>query len=323
MSYAEAINEALKQEMRRDDRIYVWGEDIRVFYGGGSFGVTKNILQEFGPQRIMDTPISEAGFIGAALGAAMTGLRPVVELMFVDFHGVAWDQIYNQIGKSRYMFGGQAKIPLVVRTTIGGGIRAAAHHSQCLYSLFAHVPGLKVVLPSNPYDAKGLFITAVRDDDPVFIFENKTLYGKKGHVPEEPYTIPFGNANTVKEGSDVTVVATSAMVHKSSEAAEQLAKEGVNVEIIDPRTIVPLDAKTILDSVKKTGRLVIADEDYDRCGFAKEVAALVADEGFDSLDAPIKTVTTPTIPIPFSPPLEDLIHPSAEKIVKTIRSIMS
>jgi pyruvate dehydrogenase E1 component beta subunit len=320
ITFVEALNEALRQEMERDSSIFVIGEDVGVYEG--IFGVTKGLFKKFGPDRVIDTPISEAGFIGLCVGAAIAGLRPVVELMFVDFFGVAMDQIYNQAAKLRYMTGGKAKIPLTIRTTIGGGLRAAAQHSQVLYSIFAHVPGLKVIVPSTPYDAKGLLISAIRDDNPKIFFEHKQLYGIKGPVPEEPYTIPLGKADVKREGKDVTVVAAAYMVHEALKAAEKLEKEGISVEVIDPRTLVPLDKETILTSVKKTGRLVIADEDYDRCGFASWVASIVADEAFGSLKAPIKRVTTPNVPIPFSPPLEDEILPNATKIENAVKSIV-
>jgi pyruvate dehydrogenase E1 component beta subunit len=320
ITFVEALNEALRQEMERDPNVFVIGEDVGVY--GGVFGVTKGLFEKFGPDRVIDTPISEAGFIGLCVGAAIAGLRPVVELMFVDFFGVAMDQIYNQAAKLRYMTGGKAKIPLTIRTTIGGGFRAAAQHSQVLYSIFAHVPGLKVIVPSTPYDAKGLLISAIRDDNPKIFFEHKKLYGIKGPVPEEPYTIPLGKADVKKQGKDVTVVAVAWMVHEALRAAEKLEKEGISVEVIDPRTLVPLDKETILNSVKKTGRLVIADEDYDRCGFASWVASIVADEAFGYLKAPIKRVTTPNVPIPFSPPLEDEVLPNAAKIENAIRSIV-
>ncbi|MCC6003437.1 MAG: alpha-ketoacid dehydrogenase subunit beta [Thermofilum sp.] len=320
ITFVEALNEALRQEMERDSSIFVIGEDVGVYEG--IFGVTKGLFKKFGPDRVIDTPISEAGFIGLCVGAAIAGLRPVVELMFVDFFGVAMDQIYNQAAKLRYMTGGKAKIPLTIRTTIGGGLRAAAQHSQVLYSIFAHVPGLKVIVPSTPYDAKGLLISAIRDDNPKIFFEHKKLYGIKGPVPEEPYTIPLGKADVKREGKDVTVVAAAYMVHEALKAAEKLEKEGISVEVIDPRTLVPLDKETILASVKKTGRLVIADEDYDRCGFASWVASIVADEAFGSLKAPIKRVTTPNVPIPFSPPLEDEILPNATKIENAVKSIV-
>ncbi len=320
LTFVEALNEALMQEMERDPSVIVMGEDVGVY--GGIFGVTKGLLEKFGPNRVIDTPISEAGFIGAGVGAAAVGLRPVVELMFVDFFGVCMDQIYNQAAKMRYMFGGKIKIPLTIRTTIGGGVSAAAQHSQVLYSIFMHVPGLKVVVPSTPYDAKGLLISAIRDDNPKMFFEHKLLYGIKGPVPKEPYTIPFGVADVKAEGSDVTVVAVAYMVHEALKAADELRKEGISVEVIDPRTLVPFDKETIFKSVKKTGRLVIVDEDYDRAGFASWVAALVADECFGYLDAPIKRVTTPNVPIPFSPPLEREVLPNAKKIIKAIKEVV-
>jgi pyruvate dehydrogenase E1 component beta subunit len=320
ISFLEALNEALRQEMERDPTVIVMGEDVGVY--GGVFGVTKGLLEKFGFERVIDTPISEAGFIGAAIGAAATGLRPVVELMFVDFFGVAMDQIYNQAAKMRYMFGGKIKVPITIRTTIGGGLSAAAQHSQVLYSIFAHVPGLKVVVPSTPYDAKGLLISSIRDDNPVMFFEHKLLYPVKGPVPEEPYTIPLGKADVKREGSDVTVIGLALTVHQALEAADILAKEGISVEVIDPRTIVPFDKEAILKSVRKTGKVVIVDEDYDRCGFASWVAAIIADEAFEYLDAPIKRVTTPNIPIPFSPPLEKHILPSTEKIIRAVETVV-
>jgi pyruvate dehydrogenase E1 component beta subunit len=320
ISFLEALNEALRQEMERDPTVIVMGEDVGVY--GGVFGVTKGLLEKFGFERVIDTPISEAGFIGAAIGAAATGLRPVVELMFVDFFGVAMDQIYNQAAKMRYMFGGKIKVPITIRTTIGGGLSAAAQHSQVLYSIFAHVPGLKVVVPSTPYDAKGLLISSIRDDNPVMFFEHKLLYPVKGPVPEEPYTIPLGKADVKREGSDVTVIGLALTVHQALEAADILAKEGISVEVVDPRTIVPFDKEAILKSVRKTGRVVIVDEDYDRCGFASWVTAIIADEAFEYLDAPIKRITTPNVPIPFSPPLEKYILPSTEKIVRVVKALL-
>jgi len=315
----EALREALYQEMKRDERVIVMGEDVGGY--GGIFGVTAGFLEEFGPERVRDTPISEAGFIGAAVGAAAAGLRPVAELMFVDFFGVAMDQIYNQAAKMRYMFGGRIKIPMVVRTTIGAGLRAAAQHSQVLYSVFAHMPGLKVVVPSTPYDAKGLLIASIRDDDPVMFFEHKALYGVKGPVPEEPYEIPLGKADVKREGKDVTVVALALMVHRALEAAKKLEEEGISVEVIDPRTIVPLDKDAIIESVKKTGKLVIVDEDYPRCGFATDLAGIVACEAFHHLKAPVKIVTPPATPVPFSPVLEDAYIPSVEDVVRAVKAI--
>ena len=324
LTFKEAIGETLIQEMQRNKNVFLMGEDLRVFFGGGPFGVTpkEKFVNQFGPERIRDTPTSEAAFIGAGAAAAATGLKPIVELMFVDFFGVAADQIYNQTAKMRYMFGGQLKVPLVIRTAIGGGMSFAAHHSQVLYSIFAHVPGLKVVVPSTPHDAKGLLTTAIEDEDPVMVFEHKVLYPMKGPVPEGRYLIPFGQADIKKAGEDVTIVATALMVHKALEAAKQLEADGISAEIVDPRTLVPLDKQTILDSVKKTGRLVVVDEDYERCGFAAEVAAIVASEAFDYLDAPIKRVATPNVPIPYSPVLEKRVLPDESKILKAVKEIL-
>jgi len=322
ISFREAVREALLQEMERDPTVFMMGEDLQLFFGGGNFAVTKGFLEKFGPERIRDTPISEAAFLGAGAAAAATGLRPVVEIMYVDFFGVCMDQLYNQAAKMRYISGGQIKVPLVIRMVFGAGTSEAAHHSQTLYSIFAHVPGLKVIVPSTPYDAKGLLITAIRDDDPCIYFEHKLLYSKKGYVPEEEYSIPLGEAEIKREGVDVTVIALGLMVHTALEAAKKLEEEGVSLEVVDPRTIVPLDKKTILNSVKKTSRLVIVDEDYERCGLASEIAALVSDEGFDYLDAPIKRVATPNVPIPFSPPLERAVIPDVEKIMAAVREIM-
>ncbi|ACP37642.1 alpha-ketoacid dehydrogenase subunit beta [Saccharolobus islandicus] len=320
ITFTEAITEALRQEMERDPSVILIGEDIGVY--GGAFGVTKGLVEKFGSDRVIDTPISEAGFIGAAVGAALAGLRPVVELMFVDFFGVAMDQIYNQMAKLRYMSGGQLKVPLTLRAPIGAGISAAAQHSQTLYSIFAHVPGLKVVVPSTPHDAKGLLISSIHDDNPVVFLEHKVLYGIKGEVPEEEYTIPLGKADIKREGSDITIIGIARTVWHSLEAAEQLSKEGISVEVIDVRSIVPFDKETVIKSVKKTGRVVIVDEDYDRCGFASWVSSIIADEAFEYLDAPIKRITTPNVPIPFSPPLEQYILPDSKKIINTVKSIL-
>lgn len=301
------------------------GEDLRIFYGGGPMGVTPadRFFKRFGPERVIDTPISESGFIGAGVGAAAAGMRPVVELMFVDFLGVCFDQIYNEAGKLRYMLGSQAKVPLVIRTTIGAGFSFGATHSQTLYSLFVHCPGLKVVVPSTPYDAKGLLKTSIRDDDPVIFCEHKGLYPIKGVVPAEEYTIPLGQADVKREGDDVTVVATAAMVHKALNVAKQLETERISVEVVDPRTLVPFDRKTMLKSIRKTSRLVIVDEDYERCGVASEMAAIAADEAFYDLDAPIKRVTTPTIPIPFNPKLEKALIPDEDRIMAAVKETMS
>ncbi len=326
ISYREAITEALYEEMERDSRVFLMGEDLRVFFGGGPLGVTpsEKFLKRFGPERVRDTPISEASFIGAGVGAAITGLKPVVELMFVDFAGVCFDQLTNNAGKLRYIMGGQYNIPLVIRTTIGAGSSFAAVHSMANYALFAHSPGLKIVVPATPWDAKGLLKTAIRDQDPVIFFEHRGLYSSKGQVPIDEYTIPFGVAEVKRRGKDVSIVAISAMVQKAVETAHLLHKqEGISAEVIDPRTLVPLDEKTILDSVAKTKRLVIVDEDYERCGMGSEIAAMVADRGFGSLKAPIKIVATPTVPIPYSKDLERTILPDVAKISAAVRDVVS
>ncbi|AEK73159.1 Pyruvate dehydrogenase, beta subunit [Thermococcus sp. 4557] len=321
ITFAQALNEALDYEMGKDEKVVVMGEDVGLY--GGIYGVTAGLYEKYGPERVRDTPIAESGFVGTAVGAAATGLlRPVVELMFIDFLGVAYDQIYNQAAKMRYMFGGKARIPMVLRTTCGAGFSAAAQHSQSLHALFIHVPGLKVVMPSTPYDAKGLLISAIEDDDPVIFIEHKGLYAVKGPVPEEPYSIPLGEADVKREGKDVTIVATAAMVHKSLEAAEKLAEEGVSVEVVDPRSLVPLDADTILNSIKKTGRLVVVDEGYPRAGFATDIAALAASRAFEHLKAPVKIITPPATPVPFSPALENEWIPSAERIENAVREVL-
>jgi pyruvate dehydrogenase E1 component beta subunit len=315
--------------MERDQTVIVMGEDVAGGSGtqgemdawGGVLGVTKGLWGKFG-ERIMDTPISESAFIGAAIGAAISGLRPVVELMFVDFMGVCFDQIFNQAAKFRYMFGGKAVTPLVIRTMIGGGFRAAAQHSQCLYPVFTHIPGLKCVVPATPYDAKGLLIQAIRDQDPVIFFEHKLLYSLEGPVPDEPYAIPFGEANFVREGQDVTIVTLGRMVHVALEAATALEDNGVDCEVIDLRTTSPLDEDSILESVGKTGRLVVVDEASPRCNVATDVSALVAQRGFNSLKAPIRMVTPPHTPVPFSDVLEDRYIPDARKIAGAVCEVM-
>ena len=328
ITYREAINEALAQEMERDDSVIVMGEDNAGGAGspgemdawGGVLGVTKGLYHRF-PGRVLDTPISESAFIGAAIGAATAGMRPVAELMFVDFMGVCFDQIYNQAAKFRYMFGGKAVTPVVIRTMYGAGLRAAAQHSQCLYPLFTHIPGLKVVLPSTPYDAKGLMTQAIRDNDPVMFFEHKALYDLAGPVPEEGYALPFGEANVVREGGDVTIVAVGRMVHVSAEAAEQLAGAGVQCEVIDLRTTSPLDEDTVLESVEGTGRLVVVDEAHPRCSMATDISALVARKAFGALRAPIEMVTSPHTPVPFSSTLEDLYLPDAQRIAGAVKAV--
>jgi acetoin:2,6-dichlorophenolindophenol oxidoreductase subunit beta len=328
ISYREAINEALAQEMARDPSVVVMGEDNAGGAGspgeedawGGVLGVTKGLYHQF-PGRVLDTPISESAFIGAAVGAATRGLRPVAELMFIDFMGVCFDQIFNQAAKFRYMFGGKAVTPVVVRTMYGAGLRAAAQHSQALYPIFTHIPGLKVVVPSSPYEAKGLLIQSIRDDDPVIFCEHKAMYDTLGEVPEESYTIPFGEANLVREGGDVTIVAIGRMVPMAMEAADELAASGVEAEVIDPRTTSPLDTETILESVESTGRLVVVDEATPRCNLATDISATVAQEAFGSLRAPIQMVTAPHTPVPFSDALEDAYIPDAQKIVNAAKAV--
>ncbi len=321
MTFAQALNDAHKVEMERDPNIYVAGEDVGVY--GGIFGVTAGLLDQFGDKRVKDTPITESAIIGTAVGAATVGLRPVIELMFVDFIGVALDQLYNQAGKMKYMFGGKAKIPMVMRATCGAGIGAAAQHSQCLEALFMHLPGLKVVMPSTPSDAKGLLIQSIRDDNPVVFLEHKILYAMEEEVPAGDYTIPFGQADIKREGSDVTVVATANMVHTALSAAEKLSADGVSVEVLDPRTLYPLDEAGIIESVKKTHRLVIVHEEVKFAGSGAEIAALVAEEAFDYLDAPILRVAAPFCPVPFSAPLEKAFIPSEEQIVAAVKKVMA
>jgi pyruvate dehydrogenase E1 component beta subunit len=330
-SFRQAINEALAQEMRRDPRVVVMGEDVAGGLGapgdqdawGGPLGVTKGLVGEFGRERVLDTPITESGFIGAAIGAAATGLRPVADLMFVDFMGVCFDQIFNQAAKFRYMFGGKAVTPVVIRTMYGAGFRAASQHSQCLYPIFTHIPGLKVVIPSNAYEAKGLMIQAIRDDDPVIFFEHKMLYDDIDEVPDEPYTIPFGEANLTREGSDLTIVALGRMVKLANEAADLLAKQKISCTVIDPRTTSPMDFDTILESVEETGRLVVVDESHPRCSMASDISARVAQDAFKALKGPIRMVTPPHVPVPFSPALEDEYIPSTAKIMQAVRLAMA
>jgi len=321
MNISQALNDALKVEMTRDPNIYVAGEDVGVY--GGIFGVTAGLLDHFGDKRVKDTPITESAIVGTAVGAATVGLRPVIELMFVDFIGVALDQLYNQAGKMKYMFGGKAKIPMVMRTSCGAGIGAAAQHSQCLEALFMHLPGLKVVMPSTPYDAKGLLIESIRDDNPVVFLEHKMLYAVEGEVPEGDYTISFGQADIKREGQDVTVVATANMVHTALSAAEKLAADGISVEVVDPRTLYPLDEAGIIESVKKTHRLVIVHEEVKFAGSGAEIAALVAERAFDYLDAPILRVGAPYCPVPFSPPLEQAFIPSEQQIIDAVKKAMA
>lgn len=330
LTMAAAIAEAIDQEMQRDSGVFVMGEDIGKY--GGIFGATGGLLAKHGKERIMDTPISETAFIGAAIGAAAEGMRPIAELMFVDFFGVCMDMIYNHMAKNIYMSGGNVKLPVVLMTAIGGGYNDAAQHSQCLYATFAHVPGLKVVVPSNAYDAKGLMTQAIREDNPVMFMYHKGIMGlpwmayfegSTTEVPEESYTLPFGRARVVREGSDLTIVTLSQMVHKAVIAAEQLAGEGVQAEVLDLRTLVPLDRAAVLASVRKTGRLLVADEDYLSFGLTGEIAALVA-ENLDTvrLKAPVKRLAVPDVPIPYSRPLEQFVIPQVDAIAAAARALM-
>jgi pyruvate/2-oxoglutarate/acetoin dehydrogenase E1 component len=321
ITYRDALREALREEMKRDSSVFLLGEDIGRYWGG-AFKVTDGLAQEFGDERVRDTPISESAIVGTAVGAAITGLRPVAEIMFGDLTALAMDQIANQAAKIRYMFGGQATCPLVVRTPFGAGVNIASHHSQSLEAWYMHVPGLNVAVPSSPYEAKGLLKTAIRGENPVFFCEHKLLYPIEGEVPEEEYLVPFGAAAVKKEGSDVTVVATLYMVHKALDAAQILEKDGISVEVIDPRTLTPLDTETIIKSVKKTGRIVVVSEDCKTAGVSAEIAARVAEEALDYLDAPIKRVTAFDTPIPFSPPLEQFIIPNEHSIIRAIKEIL-
>jgi acetoin:2,6-dichlorophenolindophenol oxidoreductase subunit beta len=334
MTYREAIREAIQWEMRRDPSVILIGEDVAGGAAthleeegedawGGELGVTKGLVQEFGRDRVRDTPVSEAAFIGAAVGAAATGLRPIAELMFVDFFGVCMDQIFNQAGKLRYMFGGKAKVPLVIRTVYGAGARGAAHHSATLYSVFAHMPGLKVVAPSTPANAKGLLLAAIRDDDPVIFFEHLMLFDSSGPVPEGEYVVPLGKAEIARTGKDATVVAIGRMRVFALQAAERLAESGVDVEVIDPLSLSPLDESSILESVKKTHRLVVVDEDNPRCSVASDIVALAAQKALYYLDAAPQTVTAPHAPVPFSPPLEDAYIPGPAEIVAAVRATIA
>jgi pyruvate dehydrogenase E1 component beta subunit len=318
----DALREALREEMQRDKRVFLLGEDIGRYWGG-AFGVTKGLAEEFGDERVRDTPISESAIIGVGVGAAITGMRPVVEIMFGDLSALAMDQICNQAAKIRYMFGGQISVPLVIRTPFGAGVNIASHHSQSLEAWFMHTPGLYVAVPSTPYDAKGLLKTAIRGCNPVFFVEHKLLYPVKGLIPDEDYTVPFGVADVKREGEDVTIVATLYMVHKALIAAEQLSKEGISTEVIDPRTLSPLDKKTIVESVKKTGRVIIVSEDCKTAGVSAEIAAIVAEEALDYLDAPIKRVAEPDTPIPFSPSLEQFVIPNERSIIKAVKEVFS
>ena len=326
----KAIAEAIAQEMERDETVFALGEDIGVY--GGIFGATEGLLDQFGPERIMDTPISETGFIGAAIGAATNGLRPIAELMFVDFFGVCMDQIYNNMAKIHYFSGGNVKVPMVLMTAAGGGYSDAGQHSQTLWGTFAHLPGMKVVIPSNPYDAKGLMISAIRDDNPVLYIFHKGVLGlgwmtnnprATGTVPEEPYTVPIGKAAIAREGTDVTIATVSLSVHRALDAAEQLANDGISAEVLDLRSLVPLDREAILESVRKTHRLLVVDEDYQSFGMTGEVITTAVEGAFDHLDAPPARIAIPDVPIPYARVLEEFVLPSADKIVTGVKSLLS
>ena len=326
-TFRGALNEALHQEMAADPRVVVFGEDVTGGTGGdgeqdawgGAFGVTKGLLDAFGRSRVLDTPITESAFVGAAAGAALTGLRPVVEIMFVDFIGVCLDQVMNQAAKFRYMFGGKTRCPMVLRATFGAGARSASQHSQALYPLFTHIPGLKVVIPSNPSDAKGLLIEAIRDDDPVIFLEHKMLYDEQGEVADGPYAVPFGEARILREGPDAAIFAFGRMVGRAEEAARTLADEGIKVSVVDPRTTSPLDIETILEFAEDTGRVIVVDEASPRCGMAADIASIVAEQAFGALRAPVLKVTPPHTPVPYAPSLEEAYVPDAARIADAVR----
>jgi pyruvate dehydrogenase E1 component beta subunit len=320
LNFAEAIRDALSLEMERDPDVYIIGEDVGRF--GNIFGVTKGLMDQFGKERVCDTPIAESAIIGTAVGSAACGLRPVAEIMYIDFIGVALDQLYNQAAKMRYMFGGKIKIPLVLRGSCGAGKGGAAQHSQSLESWFMHVPGLKVVIPSTPADAKGLLTASIRDDNPVVFLEHKLLYTTKGEVPAGEYLIPLGKADIKREGRDLTIIATSRMVYFALNAAEKLAQEGIEVEIVDPRTLSPLDEETILESVKKTHRLVIVHEEVKFAGSGAEISAMVAENAIEYLDAPIVRIAAPFSPVPYSPVLESGFIPDEDKIIDAVKRVM-
>jgi pyruvate dehydrogenase E1 component beta subunit len=319
LTLGEAVREALAEEMRRDSRVFICGEDIAE--AGHPFKVLTGLVDEFGPERVLDTPISEAGFTGIAVGAAMTGMRPVVDIMFGDFVGLTMDQMVNQAAKIHYMSGGKWKVPMVMRTTMGATRRSAAQHSQSLHAWFCHIPGLKVVLPSTPYDAKGLLKTAIRDENPVVFFEDKMMYKLKGPVPAEEYTIPLGVADVKRQGSDITLVATSSMVQVALGAAKLLDEYDISAEVIDPRTLWPLDEQTLIRSARKTSRAIVIDEGYGRYGATAEIASVIAEGAFFDLEAPVKRMGAMHVPIPFSPPLEDATVPTERSVFETARAL--
>lgn len=315
----QAINEALQEEMERDASVFIMGEDIGV--AGGVFKVTAGLSDRFGSERVRDTPISEAGIVGLAVGAAMTGMRPIVEIMFVDFTTLASDQIVNQAAKLRYMTAGQTKVPLVIRTAMGAGRRAAAQHSQSLHAWYCHIPGLKVVMPSTPADAKGLLKSAIRDDNPVLFLEDKMMYNQEGALPDGDHLVPIGEARIHRQGQDATIICTSSMLYPALEAAARLAEEGIEVEVIDPRTISPLDEDTLVQSALKTGHVLIVDEGYQSFGVTAEIGARINERAFYYLDAPVRRLGAADVPVPFAPSLEDLTIPSAERIVEIVREM--
>jgi acetoin:2,6-dichlorophenolindophenol oxidoreductase subunit beta len=319
ITLSQAIREALAEEMRRDPRVFVIGEDVAE--AGTPFKVLSGLVDEFGKERVIDSPISEPGITGMGVGAAMTGMRPVVDIMFGDFMTLIMDQVVNQAAKIHYMSGGRLKVPLVVRTTLGATRRSAAQHSQSLHAWVSHVPGVKVVLPSTPYDAKGLLKTAIRDDNPVVFFEDKMMYQLKGHVPEGDYTIPFGVADIKRAGTDITIVATSSMVQVALKAAEQLEQIGISAEVIDPRTTFPLDKQTMIESAKKTSRVIVIDEGYERYGVTAEIASVISDGAFYYLDAPVKRMGAMDVPVPFSPVLEDITVPTPDTVLALAKTL--
>ncbi len=319
ITFGQAIREAIAEEMARDESVFVIGEDVAE--AGSVFKVLVGLLDEFGPERVIDSPISEAGIAGIGVGAAITGMRPIVDIMFGDFTTLVMDQLVNQAAKTHYMSGGKLTVPMVLRTTLGASRRSAAQHSQSLHALFSHIPGLKVALPATPYDAKGLMKTAIRDDNPVVIFEDKMLYQEKGPVPEEEYTLPLGQADVKRTGEDITIIATSSMVYVGLEAADKLASIGISAELIDPRTTNPLDSDTLIQSAKKTSRALVLDEGYRQYGVTGEIASVIADGAFYYLDAPVKRIGAMNVPVPFSPAMEDLTIPDADDVVETAKAM--
>ncbi|MCY4080499.1 MAG: alpha-ketoacid dehydrogenase subunit beta [Caldilineaceae bacterium] len=319
ITFGEAIREAIAEEMARDQSIFLIGEDVAA--AGSVFKVLVGLLDEFGPERVIDSPISEAGIAGIGVGAAITGMRPIVDIMFGDFTTLVMDQLINQAAKTHYMSGGKLKVPMVLRTTLGASRRSAAQHSQSLHALFSHIPGLKVAMPATPYDAKGLMKSAIRDDNPVVIFEDKMLYQEKGPVPEEEYTLPLGQADVKRTGEDITIVATSSMVYVALEASEKLDSIGISAELIDPRTTNPLDTEALIQSAQKTSRALVLDEGYSQYGVTGEIASVIADGAFYYLDAPVKRIGAMNVPVPFSPAMEDLTIPNADYVVETAKTL--